>query len=81
MTIWGWAALIEYTQLNDQLIRRAMGHYGFPRPVKVQHGGRFVCVWDKPLVSEWLRRSHMLYFMQERRAKLRERAVADGQRL
>lgn len=72
MTLWGWAAVIEYTQLNDQLIRRAMGHYGFPKPVRVRQGSKTICVWDQPLVSEWMNRSKMLYFMQQRRRRLAE---------
>lgn len=71
MTIWGWPALIEYTGLTDTLIKRAMGIYGFPKPVKVRKGKTLVNVWDEPLVSEWLNRSHMLYFMQKRRDELR----------
>lgn len=72
MTIWGWTAVIEYTKLNDQMIKRAMALYGFPRPVRVRKGNSTINVWDEPLVSEWMRRNHMTYFMQRHRKKLQQ---------
>lgn len=80
MTIWGYDALKEVTHLDAPLVRRAMAHYEFPRPVKVRNGSRSCNVWDKNLISEWMRRNHMLYFVKAARDRKKPKPISDIQR-
>lgn len=56
----GWRALEEFTGMKEHRIRRAIGHYDFPRPVPVKEpqrtNGRIMRInsWSKFEVSKWM---------------------------
>lgn len=80
VTIWGYAPLKDFTHLEADLVRRAMAHYQFPRPVKMREGSVTRYVWDKNLVSEWMRQNHMLYFVRNARLRALPEPVSDIER-
>ncbi len=50
----GWVGLFEVTQMSDQILRRAMGIGGFPKPYRQRKGNATYCIWDREAVYEWL---------------------------
>lgn len=52
--ILGWEALYNYTGMSDQILRRSMALYGFPKPNKKREGSRLSNVWSRKAVAAWL---------------------------
>lgn len=61
----GWDALYSYTFLNDQLLRRAIGLYGFPRPKKIRRGSSNINTWDKNEVLDWMIANQQIPFVKK----------------
>lgn len=61
----GWEALYSYTLLNDQLLRRAIGLYGFPRPQKLRRGSILLNAWDKNEVLDWMIANQQISFVKK----------------
>ncbi len=51
----GWRELRGYTQMTDNLLRRAIGLYDFPKPLKIRQQSNLWCTWDRDAVETWLR--------------------------
>lgn len=50
----GWAAVKAYTCLSENMLRRALGLYGFPPPRIVRIGSTKNKVWNEEEVLAWM---------------------------
>jgi predicted DNA-binding transcriptional regulator AlpA len=50
----GWEALRLFTGLNEHLLRRAIGHYDFPEPMKLRDRSVVFNGWNSGDVLGWM---------------------------